>query len=130
MASVVFYNFYSSTLVSYLTSPKVREYPQTVTNVINDGKLNMLIIKNGLEQEMMAVRLNEHLRSVSHVKVFCLSERKQRLAEEVERLIPPAPGVCDEQSGRSLQIRCFWMLRLYRCNLVMQMRREMRKSCF
>ena len=130
MASVVFYNFYSSTLVSYLTSSKVREYPQTVTNVINDGKLNMLIIKNGLEQEMMAVRLNEHLRSVSHVKVFCLSERKQKLVEEVERFIPPAHGVRSEQSGRSLQIRCFWMLRLYRCNLVMQMRREMRKCCF
>jgi hypothetical protein len=55
LAAVVFFNSYSSVLISSLTTPTVVRYPSNSIEVINEGSLAYLVVRNGMGQEMIMV---------------------------------------------------------------------------
>jgi len=55
LAAAVFFNVYSSTLIGCLTTPKVKEYPQTLAAAVETGSLSYLITKNGYALEIIMV---------------------------------------------------------------------------
>ncbi len=52
---MVFFNSYGSVLISSLTTPTVKRYPQNSIEVVNEGSLAYLVVRNGIGQEMIMV---------------------------------------------------------------------------
>ena len=55
LAAVVFFNSYSSVLISSLTTPTIKRYPSSSIEVVNEGSLAYLVVRNGMGQEMIMV---------------------------------------------------------------------------